>query len=448
MSPTAGRRAELEAVFRSAVAAVEPGAVLARQLTRDREGRLVVAGRPLEEGAPVVVLAAGKAAAPMAAAVERWAGPRLAGGLAVVKDGYGVPLRQVALREAAHPVPDGRSERAGREALRVVERVPPGALLLVLLSGGASSLLSTPDEGLDPSDLEETTAALLAGGAPIDELNAVRKHLSAVAGGRLALRARARRIEVLAISDVPDDRLDVLASGPFAGDASRFADAMAAIDRVGRARFPERVVARLQAGVRGECEETPKPGDPRLAAVRHTVVANNATALSAAESAARERGWRVHRVTGRLAGEARRAGRRLAALAASVRSSQRVCLIAGGETVVTVRGSGRGGRSQELALAAACAIEGRSDLALLAAGTDGTDGPTEAAGAYVDGGTVARGVALGIDARARLADNDSHGFFAREGGLLRTGPTRTNVMDLVLALVEGDADADPAAGSV
>jgi len=437
VSPAGSRRAQLEALFREALVAVDASVAVQRAVVRYGD-ELSIAGVPLDPRAHLVVLAVGKAAAGMAAALERLAGERIDAGLAVTKDGHGVPLERIALREAAHPVPDARSQRAAREAIQLVQTARREDVLVVLLSGGASSLLSGPAPGLTLADVAGTTAALLAAGVEIEGLNAVRKHLSAVAGGRLARRAACGRIEVLAISDVPGDRLDVIGSGPLAPDPTTYADALAVLDEAGlRDRVPAAVRAHLEAGARGEAEETPKPGDPDLARVRTTVLANNRMALEAVRAAAEREGRRAVVLEGGLRGEARQAGRRLAAQAGSRAGSRPVCLVAGGETTVHVRGGGRGGRSQELALAAALELEGRAGAAILAAGTDGTDGPTEAAGAYADGETVARGRARGVDAQAALADNDAYTFFAAEGGLFCTGPTGTNVMDL--ALLEIDA---------
>jgi glycerate-2-kinase len=284
-----------------------------------------------------------------------------------------------------------------------------------------------------PEDLVATTELLLASGVEIGELNTVRKHLTEISGGRLARRASGRRIEVLVISDVPGDSFETIASGPCAGDPSTCADALGIFERRElRGKAPPRVVAHLESGH----EESVKPGDPSLLGVSSTLLASNRDALAGAREAALERGLRTVTVTDSLRGEAREAGRRLAALARSLRRERALLLLSGGETTVTLRGGGKGGRNQELALAAACELEGSSGIALLAAGTDGTDGPTDAAGAHADGGTVERGRALGLDARAALERNDSYGFFRAEGGLLVTGPTRTNVMDLVLTLVE------------
>lgn len=427
-----GARARLEAIFRCAVEAADPQRALRRVIVRGDDGRLRIAGETLSPGSRLVVLAIGKAAGRMARAVEEIAGDEIRAGLAVAKDA--TPLERIALRVTAHPVPDARSAAAAQEALALVEAAAAGDVLLVLLSGGASSLLSAPAGALGWEELAQTHEALLASGAAIDEVNAVRKHLSAVSGGRLALRARPARIEVLVVSDVPGDRLDVIGSGPCSADPTRYADALDVLVRRGiRERVPAAVIAHLEAGSRGEHPETAKPGDVRLRRVRHRVLASNRTALDAACEAAPRVGLRPLLVSGTLAGEARTAGRRLAALALTTRTAQPLCLLAGGETTVTLgSGAGRGGRSQELALAAALELASQPHVALLAAGTDGSDGPTDAAGAFVDGGSVARGAAQGRDAHSALARHDAYGFFDAEGGLLRTGPTGTNVMDLVL----------------
>jgi glycerate-2-kinase len=435
--PGGGARARLERCFRSALAAVDAGAAVRQALVREG-ARLRVAGAELPDAARLVVLAVGKAAAAMAVAVESVAGDRIAAGLAVTKDGHGAPLARMRLLETAHPVPDARCERAAREAAALVEAARREDVLLVLLSGGASSLLACPAPGLCLADLAATTSALLAAGAEIGELNCVRKHLGAVAGGRLAQRAASERIELLVVSDVPGDRIDVIGSGPFSPDPTRYQDALAALERRGLpARLPERVVAHLRAGAEGRVPETPKPGDPTLARVRVSLLANNDTARRAALEAAGALGARGIDLGAVLSGEAATAGSRLAGLARALRHGGPVCLVAGGETAVTVRGPGRGGRSQELALAAALGLRGETRATLLAAGTDGSDGPTEAAGAFADGATLARAGRLGLDARSALARNDSGGFFAAEGGLFVTGPTRTNVMDLALLWIEG-----------
>jgi glycerate-2-kinase len=432
LSAAALRRA-LEDFHRAALRAIDPALALRRAVTPAAGGGLVVVGEPLPAGARLRLLAVGKAAAAMAAELEALAGAALESGLAVTKDGHGLPLARCGLRETAHPVPDARSEAAGREALALARREPAADALLVALSGGASALWSCPLPGLALADVAALTARLLAAGAPIDELNAVRKHLCELAGGRLARDAAAARIHVLALSDVPGDRLDVIASGPCAPDPTTYADACAAIARrLEPEGVPPSLRDHLSAGVRGERPESPKPGDACFERVRTAILASNATAVAAALAAARAAGFEA-REEPPFTGEARDVGRWLVARArAELPRRTPLVLVAGGETTVRVRGDGLGGRSQELALAAALELAGCDGIALLAAGTDGSDGPTDAAGAFADGGTVARARAAGLDPLAALARNDSHRFFAAEGGLLRTGPTRTNVMDLVL----------------
>lgn len=447
-SPSIGTRARLESIFRDALTAVDPAVCVRRRITRDG-ARLVIAGRPVAPDAAIVVLAAGKAATAMAAAVEAVAGDWIAAGLAVTKEGHAGPLARIEVRETAHPVPDARCESAARALLALAGRTRPQDTALVLLSGGASALLACPQPGLDAADVADTTALLLAAGADIRALNTVRKHLVELAGGRLAQALRARRIEVLIVSDVIGDPLDVIASGPCTPDPTRFSDALAVVERFGLANaLPARVRAHLEAGARGERPESPKPGDPGFAGVRIHVIARLADALAAAERGARAQGFVPLRITDALCGEARAAGRRLAAIATASRVAAPTCLVAGGETTVTLRGSGRGGRNQELALAAALAWQGSRGVSLLAAGTDGSDGPTDAAGAFADGQTVARGAARGADAVAALAANDSYGFFTREGGVLRTGPTGTNVMDVTLVAVDPHVALPSASKSV
>jgi glycerate-2-kinase len=280
---------------------------------------------------------------------------------------------------------------------------------------------------------------MLTCGADIHSINTVRKHCSRLAGGRLALAASCRRIEVLAVSDVPGDSFSTIGSGPCAGDPTTYADALEVLDRFElRRRFPAELVRHFEAGKRGELPESPFPGDPALVGVHSEIVARNSAARAAAVAAARDRGERALDLGEVLAGEARVMGRRLAALARSLRCSTPTLLVAGGETVVRVTGGGRGGRSQELALAAALEWEreGRGGaLAILAVGTDGADGPTDAAGAYVDAESPLRGTASTRAAEQHLSDHDSYGYFEEAGGLLRTGPTGTNVMDLVLIRV-------------
>ncbi len=437
-------RAQLEALLARGLEAVHAGRAAQRALQRE-QGQLRIAGRPVSDEAQLVVAALGKAASAMARSVEQVAGDRIRGGLVITKDGHAEPRpARLPVREAAHPVPDHRGEAAAKELLALAAGARRDDVLLVLLSGGASALTTLPASGLELVDLRDTTAALLACGAEIAEVNAVRKHISSLAGGRLAAAAGCSRIEVVAVSDVPGDRLDTIGSGPCEPDPSYFADALAVLERYAvRDRLPSRVVDYLERGLRGELPETPKPGALEFPRVRSHIVARNGDALEAAAKAARAAGARPIVLPGALRGEARSIGRRIVVLARAIEHNEPVVLIAGGETVVTVRGAGRGGRSQELALAAALELAAHEpssgvgrEIALLASGTDGTDGPTDAAGAFADAGSVARAAEQGLSAQAALADNDSYTLFAAEGGLLMTGPTETNVMDLVLVWIE------------
>ncbi|MEE2662526.1 MAG: DUF4147 domain-containing protein [Myxococcota bacterium] len=446
MSPTAPPDAlphrELETWFRVGLGAVSAERALERAIEGDA-GSLRIGGERVPAGSRIVALAIGKAACAMARELERHAGDRIRSGLAITKDGHTLPLERCTVREAGHPIPDARSAAAAREALELVAAGAPDECLVVLLSGGASSLTALAGPGLEPGDLARTSEWLLASGAEIEEINCVRKHLGAFGGGRLAEAAAARRIELLAISDVSGDRLDVIGSGPCSADPSSWGDALAVVTRRGGLDvLPPGVVARLRRGALGELPETPGPGDPALDRVRAQIVARNADARRAATAAARAAGWPALDAGEVLRGEARELGAQLVERARSALGGPRGVYIAGGETTVTLRGSGLGGRSQECALAAAIAGRGAGDWTLLAAGSDGGDGSSDAAGARADGGTVERGQRVGCDAAAALARNDSHTFFAREGGVLRTGPTHTNVMDLALvALGRSDSRA-------
>jgi len=434
---SAGVRADLEAIFAEAVAAADAADAVRRELVGAGRHR-AIAGHALDADVRIVLLAIGKAAAPMAAAFVEWAGDALLEGLVITKEGHGEAargIRGIRVLETAHPVPDARCVAAARDVLTLVEQADPTDLLCVLLSGGASSLTACPVEQIELGDLGDSTRLLLKAGADIVELNTVRKHLAELAGGKLARRAAAHHIQVLVVSDVPGDRLDVIGSGPWVGDPTTFADAVRVMrDRGVWDEVPDRVRRLLESGVRGETPETPKPGEAVLERVRSRIIASNRDALEAARDAAVHRGWKV-RVVSSLAGEAREAARALVALAREAFPIAPVLLLAGGETVVTVCGEGRGGRNQELALAAALEMSPDVPMSLLAAGTDGSDGPTDAAGAFVDTATVSHAASLGLDARRSLDDNDAYGFFSVEGGLFRTGPTGTNVMDLALLYV-------------
>ena len=388
-------------------------------------------------GREIVVVGAGKAAAAMAAQAESRLGPRIAAGVIAVKDGHVAPLDRIGLLEAAHPVPDARAQRNGRRIRETIAGAPPDALILALFSGGGSALMIDPIPPAGIADLAATTDLLLRAGADIGQLNTVRKHLSATHAGRLAHAAAGRDVLVVAISDVLGDDLSTIASGPFFPDSSTWREAAAVIDRFELwDRLPAAIARILACGRDGELAETPKPGDAAFARVRHRVVANLQTAARAASAHAESLGIRTRICDLAVTGPAEAAAGRLvrAGRAELGRTDRPFCLVYGGETVVRVRGKGRGGRCQQMALSAAEALAGEPRLTVLAAGTDGTDGPTDAAGAVVDGGTVARGARAGLDASRHLSDNDAYSYLRASGDLVITGPTHTNVNDLLLVL--------------
>ncbi|MDP3937641.1 MAG: glycerate kinase, partial [Deltaproteobacteria bacterium] len=429
------------ALFQAGLAAVDAGEALRRHV--HFEGGVLRAGGNAYSlgGGSTFVVGGGKAAAPMAAALEGLLGDRVSRGLVVVKDRHTVPTRKIEVREAGHPVPDARGEAAAREVLAIAQSAGSDDLLIVLLSGGASALLALPAGGVTLEEKRAVTNHLLRAGAPIQDLNSVRKHLSAIKGGRLAQAAAPARVLALILSDVVGDPLDVIASGPTAADPSTYDEALSLLSRYDpEGRLPRGPRAYLEAGAAGRHPETPKPGDRDLDGVQNFIVGSNRDALEAVEAAARVRGYEAWIRNGALEGEARDTA---AVLAREVRDvsqgrpsgAEPLGFILGGETTVTVRGNGRGGRNTEFALAFALGIEGLPGAVGLFAGTDGTDGATDAAGAIVTGETAARARRLGVDPRAFLDENDSYSFFERAGGLLVTGPTMTNVMDLAIILL-------------
>jgi hydroxypyruvate reductase len=378
----------------------------------------------------------------MARSAEELLGDRIDEGLIITKYGHGVPLRRCRVMEAGHPVPDENGVEATRALLDLVATAGPDDLVLCMISGGGSALTPAPVPGISLADKQATTRLLLACGATIHEINTLRKHLSRIKGGRLSRCANGARMVSLILSDVIGDDLDIIASGITAPDPGTFGDCMEILSRYGLLeRVPEAVHNHLAAGGQGRVEETPKPGDPVFGGVENRIVGSIADALSAAASEARRLGFNPLILSSMIQGEAREVAKVLCAIAAEVRRSGRpiqapACLLSGGETTVTLKGDGKGGRNMELALAAGIALSGRSHTLLLSAGTDGSDGPTDAAGAFADGTTVARAKALGISASGHLDGNDAYRFFRPLGDLFITGPTRTNVMDLQVLLID------------
>ncbi|HXN48723.1 MAG TPA: glycerate kinase, partial [Bryobacteraceae bacterium] len=433
---------EARAIFRAALQAADPVAAVRRHLRLIGE-TLVAGGRqyPLRSFDRVWVVGAGKASAAMASAVEGLLGKRIAGGLVNVKYGHGARLRRIEVNECGHPLPDEQGVRGATRIAGIVEQAGRRDLILCLISGGASALLPLPAPPITLEEKQAVTQMLLRSGASIHEMNAVRKHLSAIKGGQLARLARPAKVISLLLSDVVGDQLDVIGSGPTAPDPSTFADARSVLEKYGLSKnVPASVRHRIAAGVRGSLPETPKAADPAFRRARNFIVGSNRLAIDAAEAKARQLGYEPVVLSTTMTGEAREVARVHAAIAREVAASGRpakrpACLISGGETTVTLRGSGVGGRNQEFVLAAAVDLAGSPGMVVLSGGTDGTDGPTDAAGAIADGSTVAAAAAKGLDAQRFLDENDSYHFFEAAGGLLMTGPTRTNVMDVRLVLV-------------
>ena len=412
--------------FAAAVAAADPLHIVPKHLPPPPRGRTVVVG-------------AGKAGGSMALAVERhWPPDAPLEGVVITRYGHSLPTERIRVVEAGHPVPDESGEAAAREILALAQSLGPDDLLLTLVSGGGSSLLSLPAEGIGMADLKAVTRELLASGAPIQDMNTVRKHLSLIQGGRLALATRAR-VLALVISDVTGDDPTHIASGPCAADPSTYADALEILRRFG-VRAPESIARRLEDGAAGRVPETPKPGDPALGHADNLVIATAHASLAAAAAYVQARGITPMVLGDSVTGEAREVAKVFAAIARQLREHGHplkppVAIISGGETTVTLRGHGRGGRNSEFLLSLAAETAGLADTWALAADTDGIDGSEDNAGAILGPDSVARARAQGLEAARLLADNDGYGFFAALGDLVVTGPTRTNVNDFRVILV-------------
>jgi glycerate 2-kinase len=438
-------RADLEKIYRAAVAAVDPALLVGRAM----DGQC-----PASEQVPdliagagrILLLAVGKAAAGMAHEIERRIGDRLADALAVITRDQQTacsamlsPGSKIRVVASAHPVPDESSEQAAHLACEMLHGTTADDLVIVALSGGASAMFTRPAEGLTLEDKIAVNQALFKAGASIRELNIVRKHLSAVKGGRLLHHCGAARVLGLIISDVPGNDLATIGSGLTAGDWSSFGDAVSVLKRRNVwGRAPEAVRSYLERAVAGEVGAMVKTGDPILERVTNVIIGDSNLALEGAERAATGLGYHPQRWKA-LHGEANDAGRALAEYMCAI-THERVCIIAGGEPVVTVRGGGKGGRAQQCALAMGIELSqiGRGQrrrIAALVAGTDGIDGPTDAAGAFASPDTVADGEGAGVSAATALTRNDSYNFYKASGGLFVTGPTGTNVSDVFVGLV-------------
>jgi hydroxypyruvate reductase len=419
---TSDHRSLLETLFRAAIAAADPLVLVPQHLPRPGTGRTIVIG-------------AGKAAASMAQAVERhWQGE--ISGLVITRYGHGLPCERIEVVEAAHPIPDAAGLAATQRLFALVQNLRPEDQVICLISGGGSALLNLPAPGVTLADKQLINAALLKSGATISEINCVRKHLSAVKGGRLALACAPAQVTSLVISDVPGDDLSVIASGPMSGDASTVQQARAILQRY-QINLPASVEAYLASGL----AETPKPDDPRLAHCKTILIASAHGSLEAAARLARQSGYHPLNLGDFIEGESREVAYVHAALARQIALRNeplaRPCVIlSGGETSVRVTGSGRGGRNSEFLLALAQALNGHASIHAFAGDTDGIDGSEDNAGCFIDPHTLARAESLGLKATDYLARNDAYSYFAALNDLLVTGPSHTNVNDFRAILID------------
>lgn len=435
-------RRDAETIFHASLQAVDSHKSVKKHLLRFND-RLEVGDRSYDLSAfnTISVIGAGKASAAMAQAVEQVLGDRLTDGMVTVKYGHTQPLGIVQCREAGHPVPDEEGLQGSRNIVRLLKTKGEEDLIICLISGGGSALMPLPVDGVSLNDKKELTRVLLESGAAIQEMNALRKHVSRVKGGRLACLAYPSTLITLILSDVIGDDLESIASGPTVPDRSTFCDCLGVLDKYElRNKIPLSVLLYLEKGAVGEYVDTPKGDEPAFRRTQNLIVANNIMAIQEAKKKAEALGYNTLILSSLVEGETREVAKVHAAIAKEILKTgnpvrRPACIISGGETTVTIHGKGLGGRNQEFVLSAAIALEGWEEVVVLSAGTDGTDGPTEAAGAVGDGMTARTARTAGLDAVRYLRENDSYHFFERLGSLLITGPTHTNVMDLRLVLV-------------
>lgn len=428
-------------IFLAGVEAVKPRYFIP-QYIRFRNSSITIAGQDfsLPGSNNLYIAAAGKAASAMALETENILGNRISEGVVVTKYHHALPLRYCRTTEAGHPVPDNNSLLGGKEIMALFEKAGTGDIIILLISGGASALLADAPPGCSLEDLQQTSQLLLDCGAAIDEINTVRKHLSLIKGGQLMQYTKATVIALI-LSDVPGDDLSVIASGLSMPDTTTFKDAWQIIEKY---RLPEKLPAairnRLMSGAGGTLPDTPKPGNPVFTKVHNTLVATNKTALEAAAKKAQALGYAATILSPALTGEAEAQAKKFVQYLKDAKHSAPACFLWGGEPTVTIKGDGKGGRNQHFALAALCTLKddeaaAYSNITILSGGTDGTDGPTDAAGAVADAAIFAKMHELSIDPEAYLHHNDAYPFFQKTGGLIITGATQTNVMDIVVGLI-------------
>ncbi len=441
-------------IFNAGIDAVKPAMLIPQYLRLSNEtfyaGNIPVDMEMLDAGdatfalddTDTYVLCIGKAAAAMALEVEKILGNKIKAGLVITKSGHALPLQYYKTIEADHPVPGGNSMAAAKAVADFLKPLKPPCLLLCCISGGASALLADMAEGITLQDMQQLSALLLHSGADIYEINTVRKHLAFLKGGQLIKLSNSILVSSLIISDVLGDDISVIASGLTVADASTFAGARDVLDKYGLSnKIPASITKRLASGGAGLIAETPKPGDAIFKRVTNTIIGSNNTALKAAAMYAAHLGYDVHIMNDQLQGEAGAEAKKFVQLLLQHKGPRPACLLMGGETTVTIKGNGKGGRNQQFALAALYELQQQNITpenmpVILSGGTDGTDGPTDAAGAYIDMNIFLTMQNLYLDAYKYLQNNDAYHFFKQTGGLILTGPTQTNVMDIIVGLIK------------
>lgn len=435
-------RSSAKKIFLFSLKAVDPYYAIKKQVELI-EDSLWVCGSlyRLGDSNRIVMIGAGKGSALMALSVEEILGDRIHKGVVITKKGYVVPLKRIELVEGNHPLPDKRGLKGTNQILKLITNLNENDLVICLISGGGSALLVSPAPGISLKDKKELTHQLLRCGANIKEINTLRKHISQVKGGRLAQLAHPASVIALILSDVIGNKIDSIASGPTAPDPTTFSDCLKIIQKYAlKGKIPSSIYEHLKRGAQGIIEETPKSGDPIFKKVRNFIIGSNLQAQEAAKQKAEKLGYNAMILSKPISGDTRGAAIKHANLAKKMREigdpiPPPACLISGGETTVKVKGKGLGGRNQEFVLVGAIKIAGLENVLILSAGTDGTDGPTDAAGAICDGKTIERALHKGLNPQPYLDNNDSYHFFQKLGDLLKTGPTNTNVMDIHLILV-------------
>ena len=430
-------------IFTSAIAAVQPAWLLQQHLSLSKDALIIGQHNiPKQTYRHIYIIGAGKAAAAMAVHTEKILGDEIHGGLVTTKNGHTLLTKKITIKEAAHPVPDEKGVEAVAQTLQLLKKATKDDIIICLISGGASALWCDVPPGITLREVQATFDQLLRSGAAIHEMNAVRKHLSGIKGGQLIRHCNKARVYSMIISDVPGDDLAVIASGPTVADASTFQEAHDILSKYHLyPSLPQSIRAHIEKGRQGIIAETPKPGDPLFNNTVNNIIGKNEAALLAAAQQAEALGYQTQ-ILPQVVGDAEEAAKKLVALALEHKGNKPVCILQGGETTVKVTGQGKGGRNQHFALAALNEIKNLpaekdpANIVILSGGTDGTDGPTDAAGAVVSQHTLTLANQKGLNIETYLKEQDAYNFLEQTDGLLKTGPTQTNVMDIMMALVQ------------